>query len=291
MQGEFAMPTTDRMVILPGGDGVIEPTDLFTDQEVLQAIDEAQKPVEDPRVVCMDERGALQPQPVRRKMAGGNSLTGFAAAAYASWSLFSDEQLEAGPVVMYNASTDHLVRLGAKIGGHGGKEVCGAGAKFIPITGNVVLLGTSEPIKQQFQLDIPKAFDEAVLEEVVHGATKFSKHPKNGLWTPKVMEEKIVQVDGVLEELNGKNLHPHIDPNNERHGHFGEALHINHDKDKSNDRDRSSIPFFQVDAPAIVEECERLATSDKEYIRLLHAAILFNYVAGFTLTKNMRVVR
>src|SRR5690606_13463928 len=112
MQGEFTMPHVDEVVVLPVGEGVIEPTDLYTEKEVVYEVKDTQAEIEDWHVVCGDERHALEPQPVRPKMFGGNTGTGFAAAAYADWSFFTQEQRDAGITTMYDAVVDHQVSAG-----------------------------------------------------------------------------------------------------------------------------------------------------------------------------------
>lgn len=290
MQGEFAMPTTDRFIVVPGGDGIITPTGLYVDAECAQEVDNTQAEVQDPHVVCGDERHALEVQPVRPKLFGGNTVTGMAAAAYSRWSFFTPDQIAAGPMAMYDAVFDHMARTGAAIGGHGGHAPCGASANFVAITQVSAEIGESDFVLEQMAEDLQDLFDESVLAEVANGAARFSRHPKLSLWLPSHVEERIKQ-EGVLEELTDKNLHPDVDPDNQRHGHFAELWNINHDKNKSNDRDKSKIPYFQVDIPALTDEAQRLAGDDKEFVRLMHAGMLFQYATGFKLTKNMRVSR
>lgn len=72
MQGEGRNMTNEtRLAIFSTGEGVVEPTGLVDEAELLLAIDEAQKPVEDPHVVCIDERPAANgSEPVARKWPG-----------------------------------------------------------------------------------------------------------------------------------------------------------------------------------------------------------------------------
>src|SRR5687767_13263153 len=74
------------------GIGPVAPTGEVPDQELVKSVHESQTEVQDPHVVCIEDRNDVEGQPVREKMAGGNVATGYAAAEMAGWSLFTDRE-------------------------------------------------------------------------------------------------------------------------------------------------------------------------------------------------------
>lgn len=290
------MPPTDRVMVLAAGEGAVEPTAKYTDAEVVEAVDAAQKPAEDPHRVCIDERRGVEKQPVREKMAGGNTMTCFAATEWAGWSAHGSEAKTSGPVSRYKFVVKTMHAKGAKLGGHcdnhaeGDSSNCGAADKYVTITKDAGEIGKLELVKDKARADMEDVFDEAIWDEVVDGAAASAAQDDITQWRGAVMVETIRSYeDGVVEELNGTNEQPEHDPDNARHNHWAEAANGNKRQGYSNDRDAATIPFFQYDIPAIREEVERIAETPEEATRLFHAAMLYQYATTYRLTKNMRL--
>ena len=290
MQGEVAMPQTEQVVVLKQAQGSIEPTNRHALPEVLEVIRAVQKPIEDSHVVCIDGRPAKEPQPVRAKMAGGNTVTMFAAAAWGNWSFFTNEQKTDNPMEMYGVLVDNMDRLDIKLGGHGGKAKCGAAVAFPQICQDAIAIGDSELVAILAQRDLEGLYDPNVMSEVVGGARAFVSGKDLSIWDAEVVATTIKD-KGVLEELSIANIHPEIDPDNSRAGHWEEAANGNKEQGVSNDRDRSPIQFFQYDIPEIIDEAQKLVPGDQqEFKRLVHAALLFQYATAYRLTNNMPIV-
>ena len=276
------------------GEGVVEPTGEISDFELAESVHEAQKPIDDPHVVCIDERPGVEAQPVREKVSGGPVTTGFAAARIAGWSLFTDEQRASGAETQVAVVADHLVAAGEKLGGHmdnhagEGKSNCGSADGCPLIIGRMGKYGRNEQFVEQMQDALGDNFNPAVWDEMVTNAQREAQGTDFQTWSGMIIIDAIRQRDGVVEVLNGDNTRPDQDPENLRHNHWAEGVYISSEEGKSNDRDHVKIPFFQVDAPAIIRICQKMATSEAEFDKLLHAAVGYQFATRFKLTKNQR---
>lgn len=296
-EGEIYMPVQERVTVFVG-EGAIEPTDTYTDEEVLRASDEAQKPVEDPHVVCIDERESVEGrQPVREKVAGGGLMTGLAMAAAARWSGFTQKQLETGPETMAEEVADTLADNGEHLGAHRhsplhgeGTTGCGAVDKQDNTYGNIEGHVLEEEFVVQAKIDLGDSFNLEHWQVAHAGFSEMAHSPKWQAFRKPRIQEIVEERGGVVEVLDGEK-DAFKDPENKRHGHWGESARVNHQKGKSNDRDNATIPGFQVDVDPIVRMAKILATSEEEFSILLHAGVMFQYGTTYTLTRNMRILR
>lgn len=283
------------VTIFEAGVGAIEPTDQHTEQEVILAIAEAQKPIQDTAVVCIDEREALEPQPVRAKMAGGNTVTGYVAALLGDWSLFTEAERVGGSTTQYDAVTDYLQKAGHKIGGHsdnhahGERTGCGASDNLPKIISDVAAHGNEGVFVKLAQEALGEHFNEADWLRVTIKASEIMRQNRLDDWRSSHAQQKLDE-SGTTEVLNG-GTDSDRDPNNSRHNHWGEAIHVNAEPGVSNDRDTAKIPFFQVDLPAVVSLVQTMSKDEAEFSRLLHAATAYQIGTAYRLTKNMRIVR
>lgn len=292
------MPTKERVMVFAAGEGPIEPTRQYSDEEVVAASDEAQKPVEDPAVVCMDERESVEgPQPVREKEAGGNLTTSLHAAAVVKWSLFTDKDYEAGPEAMADKVADHLIDTGETLGAHrhnakryDNQTGCGAVDKSPTTSMNIAAHGLDVTFMEMAAVDLGEAFDEKIWVEAHEGFSRMAKDKAWQNWRTSRIQELVEAKGGVVEMLDATQ-DAFRDPENKRHNHWGEAARINHNEGTSNDRDHASIPTFQVDVAPIVRQARKMASSEEEFQKLLHAMVMFQYGTTYTLTHNMRIIR
>jgi hypothetical protein len=295
---EVQAVSIDNVKLYSEGIGVVAPTGEVSDVELVEAVTEAQKSVEDPHVVCIDEREGVEKQPVREKMAAGNLGTGYVAAELADWSLFTDEQRAAGPEARVEAVADHLVGVGEKLGAHkdnhapadGSRSNCGAADGAPDGVEIIAEHGHDEQFETQMQDALGDNYDEAVFSGIINRAGELTAANKFAGWRGTLITDAVEERDGVVEKLNGDNKHPEKDPENKRHNHWAEGVYVNPVAGKSNDRDNAKIPFFQVDAPAIIRVCQEMASDEAEFSKLLHSAVAFQFAIRYKLTSDMRNV-
>lgn len=290
--GEMRMPNQveTRVQVFHAGVGKIEPTGEVSTGELVEAMDESQKPIEDPHVVCIDgRRSEDEPQPVREKLAGGNLTTFLYAASAMKWSLFQPATVEAGPDAMVEEAADFLVKAGEALGAHEGD--CGAIGNAVSTTENISVHGNDEEWVSQAEKDLGDDFNLAHWQEAVEGFTALSHNPAWRGWRTSRIQEVVREHDGVVEKLDNQNHRPDKDPDNKRRNHWEEGVKIGTKKGYSNDRDHARIPFFQADADPMIRMAQKAASSQEEYSRLLHAELLFQYGTTYTLTKNQPIVR
>lgn len=293
------MTSETRVGIFSAGEGVVEPTGQVDEPELLQAIDDAQKPVEDPHVVCIDERPAAhEAQPVREKVAGGNVTSFLHGAAAARWPVFTDWAWQQGPEALAEEAAVFLVKAGEHLGGHtsngvhtSGKTDCGA-EDNAPITIVNIARHGNEPVwVENVRQDLGDSFDEAAWRQAVAGYGWLAEQLVWKNWRTAVINQLVLRYGGVVEVLDARNARPDADPENRRHNHWAEALKIGNRPGYSNDRDRAAIPFFQVDVDPLLRMAKKAASSQDEFTQLLHNLVAFQYGTAYTLTKNQRIVR
>jgi len=289
------------VVIFSGGAGVITPTDKYSDYEVLDAIEASMRPLKHPAVVCIDERASVEgKEPIREKVSGGNLNTFATAAAAIEWSGFNEEDKAGGPEQMVDASADFLVHSGETLGAHRhaheGEEAsddsgCGAVDK-----GHVIDVAAGEHGAEwadQARIDLGEGFNEEHWQNAQAGFKRLGDDEAWQSLDRKVIQKTVRAKGGVVETLDAdSDAFAEDVPNAElRKGHWGQAIHINHEAGQSNDRDNASIPFFEVDVDPMVRMAEKAGSSEDESSRLLHAMVMRQYATGYVLTNNMRVVR
>lgn len=278
------------------GIGPVVPTGEVSNHDLVEAVHAKQTEIEDLHVVCIDEREALEAQPVRYKMAGGNVTTGFAAAELADWTLYTDHQRAADPAVRVDAVASYLIKAGEKLGGHidnhatDEKSNCGAADGYPAIISVIAEHGKDEQFVAQMQDALGTHFDQNVWRSVVDRAAERAGSPELKMWTGYIIINTVKKYDGVVEVLNGDHEKPAEDPTNSRLNHWSEGVGISTVPGQSNDRDRGGIPFFQVDAPKIIETCQKMSNDETEFARLLHAAVGYQFATRFKLTRDQRNV-
>lgn len=292
------------------GVGVIEPTGGVSDGQLVAEIEVRQKPLEDPRKVCIDERhsvGTLKSnftieyadkQPVREKLAGGALTTMVAAARMVRWSGFTQEQLEGTIDVQIEAVADFLHEAGEPLATHTATNMrphedttkCGATDNLPEENKITAEHGNDATFKEKMQRALGDNFNETVHNQNVSNAAEDDRNNAYVGFRPKAIVEAVLARGGVVEVLDASKERPDIDPHHERHGHFAEGLKVNSISGQSNDRDATEIDFFQADASAIVELCQKMAGTKEEFAALLHAAVAFQFAVEYKLTKNMRDV-
>jgi hypothetical protein len=314
-QGEAYMSDVTDVSFFKTGVGVIEPTDRYTDQEVATEIAESQKPVEDPAVVCMDERHDIrEPQPVREKVAGGNLNTFGKAAAAVKWSGFTEQALQ-DPDVLFAEAANHLVDSGETLGAHRHahdlaeletedeevadntkepkKTGCGAIDNGSVIDNDAAEHAMDEEWIEMAQADLGDLFNMGHWTTARDGFADMATDEKWRKWNHGKIQDKVEDKNGVVEVLDANSdafaSDDHSAP--QRHGHWGEAADVNHNKGYSNDRDNATIPFFQVDIDPMVRMASAAAASETEFSLLLHAEAMRQYATTYRLTKNMRILR
>lgn len=291
---EQDMLVQERVVYFRDGIGPVKPTGEISDGELYSAAKEAQKPIEDVAKVCIDEREAVEGQPVREKMAGGNVTTAFVAAELAEWALFTDEERQ-GPVEKrVNAVADHLVAAGEKLGAHidnhadesSRKCNCGAADGCPGHMSVVAQHGLDIEFVAQMKAVLGELYSEHLHMKNIAVAAQKTASNEFASWTGWYIINAVKRHEGVVEVLNGNNERPDQDPENLRHNHWAEGVSINFEKGKSNDRDSDGTRIFQVDVPAIIETCQRMASTEEEFLRLLHAATAFQLGVRYNLTSG-----
>lgn len=298
-QGDRMLTVAAELRHYPDGVGAVRPTGEVSDAELKEAALEAQKPVAPEHqntAVCIDERDDVEGQPVRFKMAGGNTLTAYVAAELAGWSLFSDDMRRADPEQRIDMIGAFLVANEEVLGGHidnhcnDSKTGCGAADNLPKIIENLALHGQDEQFVAQMRDIFGDDFSEELWASIVHSASLKVNTMKNEPWSGHFVKNTIQKYNGVLEELVGDNKNPAQDPDNNRHNHWGEGVVVNKRPGYSNDRDGARIPFFQADVPKIVELCQKMAATEQEFARLVYAAAGFQLATRFTLTGGQRNV-
>lgn len=284
----------ERVQYFREGVGPVKPTGEMGDAELYIAAKEAQKPVEDAAKVCIDEREAVEGQPVREKMAGGNVTTSFVAAELSEWSLYTDAQRQGPAEARVYAVADHLVAAGETLGAHVDNHAdestpkcnCGA-ADGCPGHMTVVAYhGTDAEFEGQMKGVLGELYDESVHAANIAVAIRKVESDTFHDWSGWYIIDAVKRHNGVVEVLNGNNEKPELDPQNVRHNHWAQGVGINFEKGKSNDRDAGGPRLFQVDVAAIVETCQRMAASEAEFMRLLHAATAFQLAVRYNLTSD-----
>ena len=322
------MPVQDRIAVFIG-EGAVEPTGQYSDEEVVRSSDEAQRAVEDPHVVCIDERtDAEEPQPIREKLAGGNLATGTFAAAAVGWSgLSSIETLTVPPVIIpalpgvtdrmttertfsgllvvknpeatTDAVADFLVDAHEPLGAHRHNTIqadnetgCGGVDKSARTQTNIKLYGSHPIFVENAKIDLGDLFVPDHWQRAIAGFASMADSPQWQKWRTSHIQEAVETRDGVVETLEGRLLKPEADPDNKRHNHWGEFARVNHRKGYSNDRDHATIPGFQVDVDPMVRMATKMAMKgEEEFSLLLHAMVLFQYGTTYSLTNRMRIIR
>ncbi len=308
------MPETDSLTVFRAGVGTITPTDRFPQAEVEASMVESQKPVEDPAVVCMDERRDIrEPQPVREKLAGGNANTFLKAAVAIGWSGFSKEGLEASPDALLEEAADFLVDAGETLGAHrhahdvaeleedsdnrtgGGvkKTGCGAIDNGAQIDHDAADHAMDDEWVEQARTDLGDAFNLEHWQVAQKGYQAMADDVAWQAWDHGKIQNVVEARDGTVEVLDAVSdaFAEDIDNAESRHGHFAEGATINHRKGASNDRDHSRIPAFQVDVDPMVRMAEAASADADEFSRLLHAEVMRQYATAYRLTKDMRLLR
>jgi hypothetical protein len=297
----------DRVTSYDFGVGVIEPTGKVTEQQLVQEMDARQAPVEGSCVVCFDERKGVgflsadmdvvevEKLPIHEKLAGGTLVTAVAMAKLARWSGFTEEQLN-GPIEeQIDAVADHLVENEEILGAHvdtdfdkdGDASKCGAADNLEKENETIAIVASNPEFIAKSRNTLGDNFDEAIHAEILSNAGEDTQNGAYDGYKPKMFTTAVLKRDGVVEVLSAANIQPDVDPENKRHGHFGEGLKVNTEEGKSNDRDAAEIPFFQADAPALIRIAKKMANSEEELPRLLHAGVVFQYAVEYVLTKNM----
>jgi hypothetical protein len=295
MQGETIMPTDSDAVIFKGA-GAVRPTGEYELNQIVEAMDRAQKPVEAPEIVCIDECPGLEPQPVRAKTPGGASITGFAAVVLldGSWSLLKEEQRGQDMSVWYKEVVEQLERAEVPLACHtdnhasGENSSCGAADKLELMIADAAEHGMEDDWVAAAEAVLGDYFNAERWEARVDAAKAVTVRQALRNWKGSMMLDAIASRGGLVEVLNGDQDKAR-DPDNTRHNHWGEGIRINTVQGSSNDRDKAEIPFFQVDVPAVIESVQPLASSEEEFSDLLHAAVLYTRAVAFRLTDGLPV--
>ena len=303
-ESEFAMHpelntfVADKVKYYVDGVGPVVPTGEVSDTELQAAVIAAQAEIQHPAKVCIDERPALEAQPVRAKMAGGNLTTAFVAAELSGWSLYTDAQRVADPNDRVDVVADQLVLAGEVLGGHIDDQAdeattecnCGAAAGCPSHVKTISEHGQDNEFVAQMQDVLGALYDQDTHNLVTETAqSKVDADAFKG-WSGWVIIRAVRARRGTVEVLQGSNQKPDKDPQNVRHNHWAEGVAKNLDATKSNNRDNNGVRFFQVDVPAVVETCQRIAKDEKEFIKLLHAAVAFQLAVRYNLTSGQPTV-
>lgn len=285
-----------KVKIYAEGSGPVCPTGEVSDQELIEEVEATQAEVTDEHVVCVDEREALEHQPVRYKMAGGNLTTGFAAAELADWSLYADEQRDSTPEQRVDTVADFLVaadeKLGAHVDNHADESVtnCKAADAYPLIINAVGEHGHDIEFEAQMKDVLGAHFDPEVWNATVTRSAEKAAKPELQNWSGYFIIDTVKKYGGIVEVLNGDHQNKQLDPNNERKNHWGEGVGVNTVPGHSNNRDKARIPYFQVDIPKVVEVCQKMAKDGAEFSRLLHAAAAYQIAIRYKITSGQRNV-
>lgn len=286
--------TIDIIKYYAEGAGVVSPTGLVSDQEIFEVVHDNQKPVTDAAKVCIDGRPELEAQPVRQKMAGGNLATGFVAAELSGWSLYTDAQLQSTVAERLASVANHLVEAGEVLGGHidnhatEEKSNCGAADGLPKHLSVIASNGKDAEFIAQMRDALGDSYSEEIWTSIVDRAQATVMTDAYADWNGQRLITAIKERNGIVETLTGDNLKPDLDPQDIRHNHWEEAVVLNTVPGISNDRDTSRLQHFQVDAPALIETCQRMASSTTEFATLLHAAVGYQFAVRYSLTSNQR---
>ena len=283
-----------QVAVFEEGIGAVCPTGEVSNEMLASAVYSAQQPIEDNHVVCIDERKALELQPVRAKMAGGNVTTAFAATELANWSLYTDEQRNDLHKVRVSAVAGYLVSAGEKLGGHIDNHAteqnsnCGAADGYPTVISIIAQRGHDLEFTAQMSDTLGEHFDSKIWDDTVEKASILASDKGLLTWNGNTIINAVRKYNGVIEILNGDNTRTELDPNNSRHNHWAEGVAKNLVPGMSNNRDGSNIPFFQVDVPKIVETCQKMAKNEAEFARLLHGAAAYQFGVRYKLTSGQR---
>lgn len=289
------MPQQSEVVNFPGV-GAVEPTGEHQLPEIIEAMDTAQKPIASMEIVCIDERRADgEPQPVRAKTSGGVTMTGYAAALlHGNWSLLSDAQKAGDVVDWYGTVVKQQADAGLKLAGHtdnhaaGEKSHCGAADNLAVMIDDAAEHGLEDIWVNTAKAILGEHFSAVRWETRVAIARDLSQRKALQNWRGSMMLDALKANGGVIEVLNG-DADEVRDPEGKRHNHWAEGIRINTREGYSNDRDNATIPFFQVDVPAVIESVQPLAPTEDEFLDLLHGAVLYQEAVAFRLTKDLPV--
>lgn len=268
----------------------------MTDFELSAAVTGTQRDIADPHVVCFDDRAALERQPVRAKMAGGNLTTGFAAAELAGWSRYTRTALAASLVDRLAVVAGYLVQAGEKPGGHVDNRAteekcnCGAADGYLNVLRVMGEHGGEREFIVQMEETLGGRFDRETWGQIVTRAAQGARPPGESHWSGWTIIETIKGHGGIVEVLDGGGTNSERDPTSQRHNHWAEGLVINNVPGRSNDRDTESLRYFQFDMPKILELCRKMGADHAEYSALLHAATGYQFGVRYLLTREMRNV-
>lgn len=282
------------------GIGPVSPTGAHTDSEVAREVAQNQQPIEGAAIVCIDERHSLgKPELVRRKSAGGAGMSGFEAAVLSDWYLLPSTPAE-GEQPTANETFDFVatemsmrnIALGAHNDNHAGEEATNCGAMDGAEAGNTRLATIGETELQPIIAAVMgDGFNPDLFAQVVVRAQHLEKIGFFKDWNSVQAQAKVLELGGVVEELNAEDVRLADDPENARHGHGAEAINHNTDPSKSSSRDGTDIRFFQLDKSAVDEIANVLARNPLEADLMRHAIYAFNITIAYGLTRNQRYVQ
>ncbi len=283
------------------GKGVVAPTETFADDEVAREVAKTQEPVQDPAIVCIDERHAADAsEAVRRKTAGGGAMSGFEAAVLADWYLLpavstqTDIQPTANDVFDFVATEmdKRGIKLGAHTDNHAHGQATNCGAMDGAPAGNERLadIGTAElqPIVAAVMGD---DFKPAMFDKIVERARLLKEQGFFSDWNSVQAQEKVRSLGGVVEVLDGEDVLVEGDTDNARHGHGAEAIVHNTNPSKSNNRDATNIRYFQLDKSAVDEIANVLGRNEHETDLMRHAIYAYNVSIAYGLTADQRFIQ
>lgn len=283
------------VIVVEFGDGVVEPTDRFTDEEVANEIERTQEAIQDPAIVCMDERKSVNgPEPVRRKTAGGAGMTGFMGAIYSDWYLLGENAFtKSNANAVFDEVVGKVKDAGIALGGHtdshaeGKKTHCGAKDGAAAANTRIAELGDQlSGVVAHFMGD---EFDPELAAIVITRAKKLEEAEFFAAWDPVAAQETEKRLGAVIEVLDGANNYEEFDATNARHGHMGESVNHNRTAGKSNNRDASNIPGFQFDEEPVDDIWGRLGRNEHEAKLAKHGVYFYTVAIAKGLIKNQRI--
>lgn len=279
------------------GQGVVAPTETYTDDQVAREVAKTQEPVQDAAIVCIDERHAAGgAEAIRRKTAGGAAMSGFEAAVLADWYLLpsvpaKDEQPTANETFDFVADemATRKIELGAHTDSRAQGEATNCGAMDGAAAGNarLALLGASElqPIVAAVMND---DFDPDLYAQIVARSQRLEETGFFRDWNAAKAQETVLKLGGVVEVLDAEDVVIPGDAENTRHGHGAEAINHNTDPSKSNNRDATAIRYFQLDKSAVDEIANVLSRNKLEADLMRHAIYAYNISIAYGLTRDQR---
>lgn len=278
------MESTKERALFDGGIGTIVPDK--SPLEIEPIIIAYERPIEDAAVVCIDGRASVERQPVREKVAGGNLNTFLYAAAASEWNGFSQDAVKSGPQQMALEAADFLTKSKEKLGAHtqtqnhGHGTGCGAVDKAHEISVNIANhAGDWAPYAEAILGDM---FDGNTWSMAQAGYRAMAEDPLWQGWKTSNIQDIVEKFNGVVCVLEN-NVG---DPN---HGHNEQAIHINFKDGHSNDRDDSSMQYFEVDVAPIIRMSEKASASLEDYTKLIHAMVMRQLGTAYQLTKNQHI--